>query len=329
MQGHTPSVVFNTSSSLWRERLHKFTHPAMATIYEIFIIEEDGDYARQAAFAAFAELDRLEQELSRFVANSDVARINNLPAGKPLRLGLDAFACLEHAARIHAETNGAFDITVGGLMDCWLNRDQSLRAPSDEEIAQARRHLGTSLLQLNGEEHTVLLERSPVHVDLGGIGKGYAIGVLAALLREWDVAAALLHGGASSVYALGAPPDTDGWPLTLSHPRDRRATLAKLRCKDQAIGGSGLRKGQHLIDPRIGRPLSGQRAAWVIAPDATSADALSTAFMIMPPDGIADYCAKHAEIRALCFQADEETLAETVSRYGEWQDKFAILNRGD
>src|SRR4030043_470951 len=101
--------------------LRRFSHQAMATTFEVFIIHEDGRYARQAAQAAFDRLAPLAQQLSRYIENSDISRINNLVVGRSLRIGLDTFECLQISRRIFDQTNGAFDITVGSLMRCWLN----------------------------------------------------------------------------------------------------------------------------------------------------------------------------------------------------------------
>ncbi len=299
--------------------LHRFAHKAMATIYEIFIINEDAGYAQQAAYAAFEELDRLEQELSRFLPNSDITRISKLAAQQPLCLGLDAFECLKLSKRISEETNGAFDVTVGPLMQCWLNPDKTLRSPSAEELTEARRHIGMTLLDLDEAQHTVTLQASSVHVDLGAVGKGYAVDVMTNLLREWDIEIALLHGGRSSVFALGAPPEKSGWPLTLSHPQRPGEILNHLNLCDQAISGSGLQKGQHIINPRTGQPLSGKRATWAITPDAATSDAISTAFMNMPPEEIAVYCEQHHGVRALLVTQDEDSSCEKILYYGDWQ----------
>lgn len=300
--------------------LQRFAHKAMATIYEIFIITEDAGYAQQAAYAAFAELDRLEQELSRFLPNSDITRINHLAAQQPLGLGLDAFECLKLAKRISEETNGAFDVTVGALLQCWLNPDKTLRSPSAEELAAARRHIGMALLDLDETQHTVTLQASPLHVDLGAVGKGYAVDVITNLLREWDIEVALIHGGRSSVFALGTPPGKSGWPLTLSHPQRPGEIINHLMLCNQAISGSGLQKGQHIINPRTGEPLSGKRATWVITPDAATSDAVSTAFMIMAPEEIAVYCEQHRDVCALLITQDENTRNEKVLRFGGWEE---------
>ena len=93
--------------------IHRFYHEAMATTFEVTILSEDSRYAQQAARAAFDELDRLEAELSRFIENSDISRINNLAANQPLRIGLATFECLQLSVEIYNDTNGAFDITFG------------------------------------------------------------------------------------------------------------------------------------------------------------------------------------------------------------------------
>jgi len=302
--------------------MKRFSHEAMATTYEVIAVHEDEQYARQAAAAAFEEVDRLEGELSRFIENSDISGINSLPANQPLQLGLDSFACLQISAQIHADTGGAFDITIGSLFKCWRNKDGSLRQPSAEELDFARQHTGTGLLQLDEASHTVQLLTAPVLVDLGGVGKGYAVDRMAELLREWSIDVALISGGYSSVLALDAPPGTEGWPLTLSNPDDHKQILARPRLQNRALSGSGVQKGQHIIDPRTGRPVKGKRAAWSSAPDAASADALSTAFMIMTQDEIAQYCSLHRSALAMIILEDgrKEGRKENILHIGSWDE---------
>jgi thiamine biosynthesis lipoprotein len=304
--------------------MHRFAHKAMATIYEIFIVNDDAVYAHQAALEAFNELDRLEQELSRFLPNSDIARLNHLAANQPLPLGLDAFECLKLSKRIFEETNGAFDVTIGPLLKCWLNPDKTLRSPSADELAEARRNIGMQVLDLDELQHTVTLQSSPVHVDLGAVGKGYAVDVMANLLREWEIEIALIHGGRSSVFALGSPPEKTGWPLTISNPMSPGQILVHLHLRDQAVSGSGLRKGQHIINPRTGQPLAGNRAAWAIAPDAATTDAVSTAFMIMTPEEIEDYCKQHNEMLALIMTQDENSDREKFLYFGGWENQRVV-----
>jgi len=315
-----PCFVQNDCRSI--SGLKRFYHEAMATTYEIIMIEDDEKYACQAAAAAFKEVDRLEGELSRFIENSDIARINTLGANEPLRLGLDAFECLELGCKLYEQTNCAFDITIGSLFSCWCDEDGNPRKPSQAELELAREHTGAHLLQLNEPEHTVELSISPVLVDLGGIGKGYAVDRVAELLREWSIETVLISGGYSSVLALEGPARTKGWPLTISNPEDHKQIMARLCLEGRAISGSGLQKGRHIIDPRTVQPVKGRLAAWASASDAATTDALSTAFMIMSPDEIEQYCLSNPDVLALVMMESngEDKQKQKILRFGPWKE---------
>ncbi len=301
--------------------VHRFVHEAMATTFEVVVQYEDRAYAQQAARAAFDELDRIEGELSRYLETSDVTRISHVPAGQAVQVGLDTFECLAISAEVHAQTGGAFDVTVGFLVDCWLDEDKKPKTPSSEELQFAREHTGMHLILFDEPTHAVALTKSPVRVDLGGIGKGYGVDRMAEMLREWSIDRALIHGGFSSVLAMDAPRGAKGWPVTLSHPSNRDRTLACLELERVAVSGSGVEKGRHIIDPRIARPVEGKLAAWSMAPDATCADALSTAFMVMTAEEVEEYCAEHPTVRGLLVvpgQAPPD-VAECVRPVGRWK----------
>lgn len=250
--------------------VHRFAHEAMATVFEVRCVHPDRAYAGQAAQAAFELVDRLEQELSRFVPNSDVSRVNNLVAGEATRVGPSTMECLEAACRLYELTGGAFDVSLGSGLDG---------------------------LELDPEGLTVHARKGGVSLDLGGIGKGFAVDRVAERLGEWDVERALVHGGYSSVRALEPPPDQDGWPLTLSAPGPGEApVLARLSASRKAFSASGMRKGDHILDPRSGRPAP-RRVAWVAVPflgegtsPATLAEGLSTAFMVLTDQEIDALC---------------------------------------
>jgi thiamine biosynthesis lipoprotein len=304
-------------SSNWDsiEGVQRFSHEAMATTFEVFILHPDKRYAEKATWAAFDELDRLETEFSRFVENSDISRINSLTPNQSLTVGVDTFECLELCTRLYAETSGAFDITIGYLMDCWLDEDKKLRRPSDEQLDIARRRTGVGLLELDEVAVAVWLVGEAVKIDLGGVGKGYAVDKMAGLLGEWNIDTALIHGGYSSVMALGSPAGAKGWPVTLSNPNNRKQTLAHLYLRDRALSGSGLQKGEHIIDPRTSRPVEDSHAAWACAGDAATSDALSTAFMVMSPDEVKQYCLSHSCTLAMVLAGEDK-----ISRCGPWKE---------
>ena len=252
--------------------VRRFSHEAMATVYEVYACHADQQYAAQAAQAAFDLVDRLERELSRFLPNSDITRINHLAAGESTRVTPTTLECLAIARHMFDLTGGAFDVSIG---------------------------TGLPSLELDPDESLVLATTAGVRLDLGGIGKGYAVDLMAEVLEEWGLSAALVHGGFSSVLALDAPPGHDGWPLTLSDPGVPSRELARLSIRQTALGASGVRKGDHILDPRTGTPVRTRLGAWasvprpresvpetVAAPQPRAAagavtDALATAFMLL------------------------------------------------
>ncbi len=325
------------NKSFWEEgwesipQVKRYSHQAMATTFEVIVQHEDEFYARQAADAAFDELDLLEANLSRYIENSDISRLNNLPAGEPLQVGLDTFESLMLSRKMHEQTNGAFDITIGNLLACWRDEQKQPRRPGEEELAEAMKKTGTTLMNLDESSYSVVLKRDGLHVDLGGIGKGYALDKMAELLREWSIDRALIHGGFSTVLALDGPElsggqeakgDELGWPVTFSNPRNRGQRLAMLQLEGRSLSGSGLEKGQHIIDPRTGRPVKGVIAGWACAADGGTADALSTAFMIMKHEEIERYCAAHKDVLGLVITEKERDgkKEQQVRCYGRWKE---------
>jgi thiamine biosynthesis lipoprotein len=258
-----------------------FSHEAMATVFEVHAVHPDARYAAQAAQAAFDLADRLERELSRFLPNSDIGRVNHLAAGESTRVSPSTMECLVIARHVFDLTGGAFDVSIG---------------------------TGLPSLELGPDDFLVCATRSGVRIDLGGIGKGYAVDLMAELLEEWGLELALVHGGFSSVLALESPAGRGGWPLTLSDPGAPSRVLARLSVRQTALGASGLRKGDHIVDPRTGEPARGRRAAWVAVPRpaaawteartdegprlaaAAVADALTTAFMLLSPGEVETLC---------------------------------------
>ncbi|HUT32442.1 MAG TPA: FAD:protein FMN transferase [Planctomycetota bacterium] len=250
--------------------LHTFTHEAMTTTFQVVIASDDARYARQAAAEAFAELGRIEARLSRFAEASDIFRINRLRAGEAAFVHHDTIECLRLAEQVRRDTAGAFDIAYLG------ERDQEP-------------------FSLDEASHTVRVLAEGVRLDLGGIGKGFALDRMGEVLREWEIASALLAASTSTLLALDPPPGEEGWAAQLGPDNaPQRLALAS-----QALSASGLAvKGSHIIDPRTGRPAEGRFRAWALAPTAALADALSTAFMAMSDEETLDYCRRNPDINA-------------------------------
>ncbi|MBN1893639.1 FAD:protein FMN transferase [bacterium] len=275
-----------------------FSHKAMATVFEILIRHPDAAYARKAAFEAFLLIDRLEGEFSRFIPNSGVSRINHAGVREPVQAGADLFECLCQAMAAWERTGGAFDVTAGFFKG---GRDGKDREGSETAI-------GMDALVLD-KSGLCITKTRPVMIDLGGIGKGYALDRAAGLLQEWDVETVFLHGGTSSVLARGCPDGCKGWEVTISHPGDRGRILQRFVLRNRSVSGSGVEKGFHIIDPAHRIPAREALAAWAEAGDAALADALSTAFMVMEWEDVKRLCSDDPELKAVVVKQDGAVLS--------------------
>ena len=167
---------------------------------------------------------------------------------------------------------------------------------------------------LDPAAHTLTSQAVRLHLDLGAIGKGFALDRLAETLREWDMLSACLNSGGSTALALDPPAGSTGWPVGLGEGNAHRM----LALANGALSGSGTAvQGAHLIDPRTGAPAVRTTRAWASAPGAATADALSTAFFVMGDADIARFCAAHPGIGAATCSPRHGLLA-----YGALREKL-------
>jgi thiamine biosynthesis lipoprotein len=263
--------------------IHEFAERAMAARFRIRVVEPDPRYARQAAGAAFEVLELLDRLLSRFDPASDISRINGLAAGQRTVVALETFACLRIAERWKRETGGAFDVA-------YLSETPAHEAG----------------FRLDPAKRSVQVTASGVRLDLGGIGKGFALDRMAAVLREWDIRAAMLWASTSTVLAFGRPQRDEAWAVDFGTARDRR----QRELRGGAFSGSGTAiRGRHVVDAKSGRRAAAGRRSWAAAPTAAVADAVSTALMVMPPAGIQRLCRQHPKMTAYVAHSDKDGLA--------------------
>ncbi len=278
----------------------------MATLYEIILEHEDREYARQASAACFQLLAEIETDLSRFIENSDISRIAVLKAGERLVLGVHSTACLDRAMAMFRATGGAFNIAY-------------LSAGSAD-------FEGGEVYHLDPQTSVFESRVDGLKLDLGGIGKGYALDCMAELLQEWELDRALLQGGRSSVLALDGPQGEGGWPLSISAPGAGRQLLGRPSLRRQAMAASGLQKGAH-IRPPAGRgeePISAVLATWAIGHPAAEMDAMSTAAMLLDPHLLEECCAAlDCTVARLERPAVEGSSPQTqLVKYGPGRERF-------
>jgi thiamine biosynthesis lipoprotein len=285
---------------------------AMATRFELVLHGENPAALRAAGEEALDEIDRLEEQLSLFRPTSEIAYLNARASREPVKVSPPLFGLLQHAQRIHDETGGAFDITIAPLVRCWGFMGGSGQMPRPEEVQAARERTGMSLVQLAPENLTVKFARPGVMLDLGAIGKGYAIERATEFLVEAGINSALLHGGTSTLVAIGAPPGEGSWKIAIQKPEANERLvgapaiassaapahaeppLFTFELKDQAMSVSAIwgkffqAEGKifgHIIDPRTGAPATGTLLSAVVLKSATETDALSTALLVMGAAG--------------------------------------------
>jgi thiamine biosynthesis lipoprotein len=282
----------------------RFAHFAMGTTFEIILADADKDYARQISQAVFAEVDRIKDLISKFNPTSEIGQINRLRAGQSLRIGLETYQCLMTALSVQAETDGAFDINVGSLMKYREQQSSESRLPRTDILKQlklSKKARGYVVKYLPAKEMDGPTE---LNLDLGGIGKGYALDSTLEILSDWGVERALVHGGTSTALAMGTPPtglgQKKGWPVGIGGDWVCSEIPKKFFLQNRALSGSGTEvKGEHVFDPRTNKPAGGHLGAWVSHPSAAVADALSTAFMVMNTEEVQDYCSGHPDVWAL------------------------------
>jgi thiamine biosynthesis lipoprotein len=317
-----PSLVDDVPAQVPDVALLRFSRQAMATDFEVLIPFGTRD-AVAAAEQALDEIDRLEAQLTVFRDDSEVSLLNHRAAAESVPVEAGLFELLQLAQQIHGETDGAYDITTGALTRTWGFHRRSGRVPGDSEVRRALDRTGMKQVALDPVRQTVRYLRSALEINLGSIGKGYALDRAAALLRrDGNITSALLHGGKSSILAVGSKPGSDrGWPVAIRHPWQPEQQLAAVYLRDRALGTSAVtfqhlehqgKKLGHIIDPRTGWPAHGLASASAIAPTAAEADALATAFFIMTVEQSMRYCENHPQIGAVLLPDDQDAVPVTI-----------------
>jgi thiamine biosynthesis lipoprotein len=283
----------------------------MACRFEVTFAEDDSGHL-EAARGALDEADRVESLLTVFRQSGELSRVNREAADGPMVADGEVFSLLQRCARLHAETEGAFDVTSTPLSRCWGFLQREARVPSTEQIEEARALVGMDRVELDLRRSSVRFASRGIELNLGAIGKGYAVDRMGGLLRTRGVSHALVSAGGSSVFALGGR--RRGWPIDISSSMTRE-NVARVYLRDGALGTSGageqfvIADGSrfgHVIDPRTGWPARGVISATVITSEAADADALSTAFLIGGEELAGRYCESHPGTLVLLAADDRD-----------------------
>ena len=290
------------TSGYWQH----ISRTAMACRFEITLPLTDASGVRVAT-AALDAVEQLEAQLTIFREDSEVSFINQHAAERAVQIEGSLFALLQFSQQLAQETGGAFDITSGPLSQCWGFLRREGRIPTPDEIAAAMALTGSDKLLFDGQARTIRFTQSGVKINLGSIGKGYA---LDRLVQQYPLRDVLLSAGSSSFLALGRGAG-NGWTVGVRHPEHKTRRLAIVHLRDAALSTSGSEEqffeyeGQrygHIIDPRSGWPAERVTTVSVIAPSAALTDALATAFYVGGKELAEIYCATHSDVLVLLLE---------------------------
>jgi len=254
----------------------------MGTFVEVISPDKD------ASSIVFTEIKRVENLLSKYKEDSEIAKLNRI--GK-LKVSPDTFYVLQKAKEFWQLSDGGFDITVGPLMDLWGFSDKKYYLPKDKEIKQALSRVGFDKIIFNLDDNVVEFKVLGMKIDVGAIAKGYALDCAVKELKEHLIKSCLINAG-GQIYCLGGKFGR-AWNIAVRRPRNN-GFRDYLKLKDRAVATSGdyeqyfINKGKryaHIFNPKTGYPAgSGVVSVTVIAPDGLTADALSTSIFILGKD---------------------------------------------
>jgi thiamine biosynthesis lipoprotein len=292
-------------------RRFEYSADAMGGAFTITLYCAGQKVADRAAAAAFDELERLDRMLSNYRLESEWSRVNRDADREPVKVSTQLFnllvACVEYSRR----SEGAFDISVGPLVRAWGYRNGHGKPTPQNEVDQALAKVGFIHIRLNPENRTVQFARAGMELDPGGIGKGFAVDRMIEVLKRHGIERALVSAAGSSIYGLGAPPGSPGWPVKIGHPKKHDVTVAEVTLKDEALSTSGIREKSfrangrtygHILDPRTGRPAEGATLVAVSAPSTTDSEAWTKAVFVNGRD----WSAAHTPRGWRVFFCDEE-----------------------
>jgi FAD:protein FMN transferase len=324
----------NSISPAYHPDVEKITlaRNAMATRFEFVLLGSDPVRLRAAGEEALNEIERVESQLSLYRPGSEIATINARAAFERVPVSPEVFALILQARRYWEISGGSFDITIAPLVRCWGFMKGNGSPPTEAQLATARECVGMNLLEVDEERSTIHFQRPGMMLDLGSIGKGYALDLAMEILRDAGVENALLHGGTSTIYALGE--DVNGrWKVAVEKPALPTATgspnspaepLAIVDLSNESLSVSAVwgkfftlegKTYGHVIDPRTGWPTQNALLGAVVAGSATESDALSTAVLLGNENDL-DALRERSGARFLQASTKEGVLACAASGIG-------------
>jgi FAD:protein FMN transferase len=293
----------------------RFVHKkkyVMGTVFEIVAYGDSLARASDAVDRAFEEIGRLDDLMSDYKADSALSRLNHSSHSLPESVPPDLYRVIGEALRYSRLSGGKFDVTVGPLVNLWKAAIRGGPAPSAAEEERVRACVGYQKIELLPHDR-VLFQSPCTQIDLGAIGKGYALDRAGEVLRSHGISRALLDAGGSTIVAMGAPPGQSGWLVHLRDPSnqvDPRVTLSDSSVSTSEQTPPSLLSREpagHIIDPDNGTPVRTPFAVSTVARTGTASDALSTTLLLVGPDKGKELVKSLTGVAAIWVSADGQS----------------------
>jgi thiamine biosynthesis lipoprotein len=306
---HSPEVSSQTAPFVHKKRY------AMGTVFEIVAYSDSAARATSAVDQALDEVVRLDKVLSNFKPESDLSRMNREAHFHAVKIPADLYTVIETSLVYSRLSNGEFDVSVGPVVDLWKAALAGGATPTAADQAQARSCVGYQKIELIPPDQ-IVFHSDCMRIDLGSIGKGYAVDRALAILRSNGIERAYIDAGGSTLYGMGTPPDHDGWLVHLRDPSNRLDPQVKLI--DNSVSTSEQTAAStltgdapgHIVVPGSGKPLRTAYAVSVTAKSATASDALSTTLLLLGPQKGTALVSRLKDVTAIWVSADgEKTIA--------------------
>lgn len=311
----------------------------MDTLIRISVYSLDEKLGQNALEQAFSEFARINTLTDKFAPQnlpdpeaSDVYRINENAGVKPVPVSDDTMAMLEESRYFSQLSDGAFDVSIGPLVDLWGFGKEKYHLPLEKELEEKLALVGYHRILLNKEKKTVFLPKEGMKIDLGGIAKGYATDRAVQKLREMGIKHAMINAG-GNVYGLGPKPDGSPWRVGIQDPRDKNQIISILSIQDMAVVTSGdyeryfIQDGtryHHILDPANGKPAREIMTTTIVSPSATNADIYSTALFILGSDRGAALSKKHRDIGTVFVD-----VKGNITFSNKLKDQIEFIDGGD
>lgn len=268
----------------------KFHQAAMGTVVEITLVAEEQDTAQKAALQAFQEIKRIEHLMSPWVESSDVSRINRSTGNDEVKVSQETIEVIKKAKEVSTLSEGAFDITVGPLVQLWRKAREKGVPPNTEDIRGIRSLVDYKDVMIS-DSGKIFLRKRGMAIDLGGIAKGYAVDRAFELLKHLGYRNLVVNAGGD--LRVGGSKPEGPWSIGIQHPRDPKKIMARISVSDAAVATSGdyekffIHQGKryhHILNPKTGFPAEGCQSVTILCKEAATADALATAIFVLGPE---------------------------------------------